>query len=92
MNLVSVQRIAKLDEYRIIFDDLDGFLYNKVHSWKAGLAKFHDGLYYLHDTRVDTVKAVVAKVTVVSTNSIAEKIHLLHRRLGHRYFATLKNM
>ena len=83
MNLASVQRIAKLDEYRIIFDDFDVFLYNKVHGWRTGLAKVHNGLYYIHNTHVDTVKEVEDKVTVVTTNSVAKKIHWLHKRLGH---------
>ena len=92
VNLVLIQRIAKLDEYRIIFDDLDVFLYNKVQGWRTRLSKVYDGLYYLHDTHIDTVKALETKVTLVSTNSTAEKIHLLKRRLGHPSFSTLKNM
>ena len=92
MNLVSTQRIAKTDEYRIIFDDLEVILYNKVHEWKIGYAKVHDGLYYLHDTHEGTIMEVENKVTIVSTNSVEEKIHRLHKRLGHPYFATMKNM
>ena len=41
---------------------------------------------------VNIVTEVEAKVIVVSMNSADEKIHLLHRRLGHPSFATMKNM
>ena len=34
VNLISVKRLAKLDEYGIICDDLDAFLSNNVHGWK----------------------------------------------------------
>ena len=30
VNLVYIHRLAKLDEYTIIFDDVDAFLCNKV--------------------------------------------------------------
>ena len=39
VNLVSVQRIAKMDDFRIIFEDTDVILCNKVHGWRIGLAK-----------------------------------------------------
>ena len=39
--------------YRIIFDDLDNLLCNKVHTWKIGLATIHDGLYYPKNTQVE---------------------------------------
>ena len=39
ISLVSVQRVAKLDEFRIIFEDTNAILCNKVYGWKIGLAK-----------------------------------------------------
>ena len=39
VSLVSVQRIAKLREYGISFDDTDVVLCNKVNGWKIVLAK-----------------------------------------------------
>ena len=50
VSLVSVQGLAKLDEYRIIIDDIDVLWYNKVHGWKIRLAKVHHGVYYLPRT------------------------------------------
>ena len=31
ISLVSIQKLAKMSEYRIVFDNFDVFLYNKVH-------------------------------------------------------------
>ena len=39
VSLVSVQRIAKLREYEILFHESDVLLCNKVNGWKIGLAK-----------------------------------------------------
>ena len=33
VSLISVQRFAKFNESKIIFDRIEGFLCNKVHSW-----------------------------------------------------------
>ena len=32
VSFLSIQKIAKMDEYKIIFDDVDAFLYNKVQA------------------------------------------------------------
>ena len=47
VSLVSVWRIAKFDEYRILFDGTDTFLSNKFHGQRIGLAEVHYDLYYL---------------------------------------------
>ena len=47
VSLVSVQKLASIQPYKIEFDGLNAFLCNKVQQWKIGLAKVHDGLYYL---------------------------------------------
>ena len=39
VNLISVQRLAKLTEYRIVFDDLDAYLCHKVQRSRIGLAR-----------------------------------------------------
>ena len=36
VSLLSVQKIAKMDEYQIIFDDVDAFLCHKVQGWRIG--------------------------------------------------------
>ena len=38
ISILLVQRIAKLEEFRIAFEDTDALLYNKVHRWRIGLA------------------------------------------------------
>ena len=45
--LVSVQRFTRTGEYRIIFDNFNAFLYNKVHGWTIRLARICQGLYHL---------------------------------------------
>ena len=47
VSLVSVQRLAKLKNYSILFDDLDAYLCSKVEGSRIGLAKIKQGLYYL---------------------------------------------
>ena len=39
INLISVQKIAKISSYSILFDDDDSFLINKLSSQKIGLAR-----------------------------------------------------
>ena len=37
MSLISVQKLAKMNEYQIMFNDVDVFLCNKVYGWKIVL-------------------------------------------------------
>ena len=39
VNLISVQKLAKLTEYQIIFDDIDAYLFHKVQKSRIGLAR-----------------------------------------------------
>ena len=47
MSLVSVQKLASIQPYKIEFDGLNVFLYDKVQRWKTRPAKVHYRLYYL---------------------------------------------
>ena len=47
VSLISVQRLAKIEEYNILFYDIDAYLCHKVGGWRIGLAKVQHGLYYL---------------------------------------------
>ena len=38
---------SKKKYYSILFDDLDAYLYSKVHGSRIGLTKIKQGLYYL---------------------------------------------
>ena len=94
MSLISVQKIAKKDEYKIIFDEIDAFLYNKVYRWRIGLAKVHGGLYYLQ-TMVNSLctrKENDSKVVTVASKHKKNEIIFLHKRLGLQSFFLLKNM
>ena len=91
LNLVSIQRLTKLDEYRIIFDDVDAFLLKKVHRWRIGLANIYIMVFTTcwmhtraHEARQTTLRALLA-------NSIVEeRVTLLHRRLAHLSYTLLK--
>ena len=56
ISLVSVHRLAKLDEFKIIFDGIHGFLGNKVHGWRTRLSRTQKGLYYLSFTTTNHCK------------------------------------
>ena len=47
VSLISVQRLAKIKEYTVLFDDLDAYLCNKVQRWRIGLAKIQQDVFYL---------------------------------------------
>ena len=82
VSLISVQKIAKMNEYQILFDDVNTFPCNKVHGWKIRLAKFHCGLYYIHPTPLSVERKTDSKVAAVTSITAREKITLLHRGLG----------
>ena len=51
ISLISVQKVASLYPYKIEFDELNTFLYNKVKGWKTRLVEFRQGIYYLLTNR-----------------------------------------
>ena len=95
VSLISVQRIAKMKDYNILFDDIDAYLCHKVHGWKTGLAKVQQGLYYLPRSWKNPLKTAVflaeSKLATVQTSS-KEKIMEIHQRMGHPSFHLLKKM
>ena len=42
INLISVQRVASLRAYNILFDDIDAYLCHKEFGWKIGLADMRE--------------------------------------------------
>ena len=93
VSLVSVQRLAKLTNYSIIFDDLDAYLCSKVNGSTIGLAKIRQGLYYLPAINPQSPVAGGLKVTSVQTPSAQlEPIMELHHQMGHPSFYLLKQM
>ena len=38
VSLVSVQRLAEMREYNVLFDDINAYLCHKVLRWRIGLA------------------------------------------------------
>ena len=79
VSLISVQKIIKLNEYQIIFNDVDAFLCNKDHRRKIG-----------QSTPMSTRREADFKVTTVTSTSAKEKIILQLRRLGHLSFLLKK--
>ena len=63
VSLIFVQRLAKMKDYNILFDDIDAYLCHKVHGWKTRLPKVQQGLYYL--PWKNPLKAVRSKVATV---------------------------
>ena len=79
ISLVSIQKLAKMSEYRIIFADFDAFLYNKVHGWRIGLARICHGLYLLLTTPLRQKEHFTVAAL---TSSPTKEATLIHRRLG----------
>ena len=79
VSLVSVQRLAKMREYNVLFDDINAYLCNKVLGWRIGLAKVQQGLYYLPQTDFTKWQGDVSKVAALKTTS-EEKIMEVHMR------------
>ena len=70
----------KLDEYIYFFHGIDAFLYNKVHIWRIGLAKFHGGLYNLKSTNLRPTKKNGFRVAIVTSNHMKNALILRHAR------------
>ena len=91
VSLVSIQRLAKLKNYSILFDDLDAYLCSKVQGSRIGLAKIKQGLYYL--PRLDPQSPVVGdlKMALVQVSTtLVEPVMELHNKMGHPSFHLLK--
>ena len=93
-SLVSVQKIASLTQYKIEFDGNDAFLCNKVQGWRTGLANVHNGLYYLESTQElspkHLINPAIHQCSTTAADNKKEKVWLIHNRLGHPSFETLK--
>ena len=100
ISLVSVQKLASIQPYKIEFDGLNAFLCNKVQQWKIGLAKVHDGLYYLPAAKNSQALSRSMSYDIPQSNALAtigprrgqENLWLIHQRLGHPLFQILKHM
>ena len=91
MSLISVQRLAKIEEYNILFDDIDAYLCHKVDGWRIGLVKVQHGLYYLP---WGSSNAMIGAGSLVALRKAIPKETILeiHQRMGHPSFHTLKHM
>ncbi|XP_071919974.1 uncharacterized protein [Coffea arabica] len=89
-NLISVKKLAKDLADSIIFDESCCDFQDRGSGKRIGLAKEHDGLYYL-DT---SSQPEFSKSAMSTLSSLFNKdvIWLHHRRLGHVSFSTLKIM
>ena len=98
ISLVYVQKIASLDQYKIEFDGNDTFLCNKVQGRRTGLINVHNRLYYLashanaQELLKSTINHAIHQCSTTVANNKKEKIWLIHNRLGHPSFQTLKCM
>ena len=90
INLVSVQKIAKLPNYSILFDDDDAFLINKSLSQKIGLAKVVKDLYQLQES--SKVAFVEASQPNKGNQDQLSNYDILHKRFGHPSIQVLKNL
>ena len=91
VSLISVQRLAKLKEYSILFDDIDAYLCHKVDGWKIGLAKVRQGLYYLPGRNPIALLGAGTPVAMKGM-TFKETIVEIHQRMGHPSFHLLKHM
>ena len=91
INHISVQKLAKMREYNILFDDVDAYLCHKVLRWKIGLAKVQQGLYYLPCQNSECMLGTEHKVAAVKKFS-KEEIMEIHQRMGHPSFSLLKHL
>ena len=91
VSLVSVQRLAMIKAYTILFDDIHAYLCNKVDGWKIGLAKVQKGLYYLPE---GISKAMIGAESQITTRrgTAKEMVLEIHQRMGHPSFHLLKHM
>ena len=91
INLISIQKLAKMREYNILFDDVNAYLCHKVLGWKIGLDKVQQGLYYLPCQNSGRMLGTEHKVAAVKKFS-KEEIMEAHQRMGHPSFSLLKHL
>ena len=90
VNLISVQKLAKLTEYQIIFDDIDAYLFHKVQKSRIGLARIQHGLYYL--LGANPALGLTAGSKAASAEALPKTLMEVHQRMGHPSFHLLKQM
>ena len=79
-------------------DENDAFLFIKVQGLRTRLASVHEGLYYLasHGNAQELIRSAINHAIYQCSTSMAnnrkDKIWLIHNRLGHPSFQTLKCM
>ena len=90
-NLVSIQKLTQDLSCRVIFDASFCEFQDQGSGRKIGLAKEHNGLYFLRtSSQPELVKSTLSTSFFSSSNK--DVIWLHHRRLGHMPFSTLKLM
>ena len=89
VSLIYVQRLAKMKDHNILFDDIDAYLCHKVHGWRIGLDEVQQCLYYL--PWKESIKTAGSKVATMQI-SAKEKIMETHQRMGHPSFHLLNKM
>ncbi|KAJ9547058.1 hypothetical protein OSB04_019601 [Centaurea solstitialis] len=89
-NLVSVRKLTKDLTGSVIFHDSCCEFQDRRLGKKIGLAKEHNGLYYLHTS--DQPGFNKSALSTVFSLSNKDVIWLHHRRLGHVSFLALKIM
>ena len=90
INLIYVQKLAKLLEYSIIFYNNECFLINKWPNQKTRLARIIKGLYQLQGTW--TVACLEALPNNKGIYESWSNCLLLHKRLGHPSILVLKTL
>ena len=89
-NLVSIQKLTQDLSYRVIFDASFCEFQDQGSRRKIGLAKEHNGLYFLSTSSQPKLLSLLSTSFFSSSNK--DVIWLHHRRLGHVHFSTLKLM
>ena len=90
-NLVSIQKLTQDLSYRVIFNASFCEFQDQGSRRKIGLAKEHNGLYFLStSSQPKLVKSTLSTSFFSSSNK--DVIWLHHRRLGHMHFSKLKLM
>ena len=90
-NLVSIQKLTQDLSCCVIFDASFCEFQDQGSRRKIGLAKEHNGLYFLStSSQPELVKSTLS--TFFSSSSNKDVIWLHHRRLGHMPFSTSKLM
>ncbi|KAL5777605.1 hypothetical protein ACOSP7_010531 [Xanthoceras sorbifolium] len=87
-NLLSVSKLSKESNCRVIFFDSHCEFQDQISGKKIGSARMMDGLYYFDDGPYSNKKA--QGMSSVSSSSVFEQIMIWHFRLGHPSFQYLR--